>query len=122
MRFLDLLLDTISEFPRVFVILDAFDETKKEERGKIIEYLTRVCTSKFSLFITTRSPLADSMLKKSFPASKMLEITARDEDVDQYLTEKLHREESLHPMLKQHISDTLKAGAHGKYVYVLSHS
>jgi hypothetical protein len=111
-RFLELLSETVSEFPKVFVVLDAFDETKKEERGKIIEYLKVCNASNLRLFITTRSPLV-GLLKENFPESKDLEITAQDNDIGNYLTEKLSAE-LLHDKLKEQISTTLKAGAHGK--------
>jgi len=112
-RFLELLSEIVSEFGKVFVILDAFDETKKEERGKIVEYLKVVCNaSNLSLFITTRSPLV-GLLKENFPESKDLEITAQDNDIGNYLSEKLSAE-LLHDKLREQISTTLKAGAHGK--------
>jgi hypothetical protein len=57
-RFIELLVEYISEFPRVFVILDAFDETDSEERESLITSLQLLYRSKLNLFITTRSPLA----------------------------------------------------------------
>jgi hypothetical protein len=111
-RFIELLLDVVAEFPKVFVVLDAFDETKKDERGKLMEYLKRICVPKLKLLITTRSPLLD-LLQKDFPESTELEIRARDDDIHAYLTEKLHAE-SLHVKLKERISTRLRADAHGK--------
>lgn len=111
-RFIELLLDCVSEFPKVFVVLDAFDETKKEERGKLMEYLKLICVPKLNLLITTRSPLLN-LLQKGFPESTDLEIRARDDDVHAYVTEKLQAE-SLHVKLKERISTRLRADAHGK--------
>jgi hypothetical protein len=112
-RFIELLLDCISEFPKVFVVLDAFDETQKEERGKLIEYLKQISNSRLKLFITTRSPLLD-LLQKDFQESTDMEIAARDDDIQTYLIEKLNAE-SLHVKIKENISTKLRAGAHGKY-------
>jgi hypothetical protein len=112
--FLELLMECISAFPRIFVVLDAFDETDSDQRANLIESLQKLCESKLNLFITTRSPLA-ALLLSQFPRSIELEIIAKDDDIFKYLRERL-REKSLHPKLKEHISERLLRGAQGKYV------
>jgi hypothetical protein len=119
-RFVELLVECISGFPKVFVVLDAFDELMKEEWEKLIQSLQTLCKSKLNLFLTTRSPLA-AFLQRSFPKSAELEINARDDDIHKYLTERLSVI-SLHVKLKEHISVTLLKGAQGKYVaFYLGH-
>jgi hypothetical protein len=112
-RFVELLVECISGFPKVFVVLDAFDEMMKEEREKLIASFQILCKSKLNLFLTTRSPLA-AFLQRSFPTSAEFEINARDHDIHEYLTERLSTI-SLHVKLKEHISVTLPKGAQGKY-------
>jgi hypothetical protein len=119
-RFLELLVKCIAEFPRVFVVLDAFDETVSSEREKLIASLQLLCGPNLNLFITTRSPLV-ALLQSSFPQSVELGITAKDDDISKYLTERL-RGRSLHHKLKEDISQRLLRGAHGKYVSLSPHS
>jgi hypothetical protein len=113
-RFLKLLGECISEFPRVFVVLDAFDETDFDERPGLIESLQKLCGSKLNLFITTRSPLA-AQLQAKFPQSVELEITAQDDDISKYLKDRL-KGNFLRDKLKEYISERLLRGAQGKYV------
>lgn len=110
--FVELLIQCISEFPRVFIILDAFDEMKEEERLELIERLQLFCNSKVNLFITTRSPHA-GFLGQSFPKSAELKITAQDSDIHEYLSARL-RTQPLDPKLKALISTTLQNNAQGK--------
>jgi hypothetical protein len=119
-RFLELLVECISEFPRVFVVLDAFDETRSDERENLIASLQLLCRSELKLFITTRSPPV-AQLRGSLRRSVEVEITAQDDDISKYLTDRL-REKSLHVKLKEYISERLLKGAHGKYVFLISHS
>jgi hypothetical protein len=113
-RFVELLVECMSGFPKVFVVLDAFDELMREEREKLIVSLQALCKSKLNLFLTTRSPLA-AFLQRSFPTLAQLEINARDDDIHRYLMERLSTI-SLHVKLKEFISVTLLKGAQGKYV------
>lgn len=113
-RFLELLLEAISEFPRVFVVLDAFDEIGSDQRDELLTVLQKLCESKLNLLITTRSPLA-AKLRYSFPQSVEIEITAQDDDISKFLMHRL-RGTSLDSVLQNSISRRLLEAAQGKYV------
>jgi hypothetical protein len=115
--FTKLLTHCVSEFPKVFIVLDAFDETPKDVRKNLIEHLQLLRKSEINLFITTRSTLA-STLKQSFLNSVELKITAQDDDVYKYLMIRLEAEDRVSAGLKKHIATVLKIGAGGKYILV----
>jgi hypothetical protein len=77
---------TVYESP-VFIVLDAYDESPKMERKKLISYLQQFHQSGASIYLTTRPELLDN-LQKAFAPLIVLEIKARDIDIELYVRDR----------------------------------
>jgi hypothetical protein len=85
----------ITEFSKVYIIIDAVDEYLETERQILLEYITML-GSRVNLMITSRPHIApDSTL----PNPDILEIRANEEDIRRYVDAQIHR--SLR--LKKHV-------------------
>lgn len=88
--FLDLLMTCSKQFHKVFIFLDAYDESLLDERNSLLWIFRRFSEhgSNLHTCITTRSHLADN-LTGVLGAAKLLEISAREDDVYAYLIAEL---------------------------------
>jgi hypothetical protein len=88
--FVDRFISCASQFSKVFLFLDAFDECLDEtERKKVIEFLKKLpkCESTCYTYITTRPHLLPELEALEEPI--FLEIKARNDDIVQSLTKRL---------------------------------
>ena len=102
----------------IFIVLDAFDECLERERLELVKYLDQF--SKFGLrqFLTTRFHVRGfDKVKKALKAtdSDILEIEAKEEDVEKYISGKLDdKSEDLDEELKTAIVKKISLGVQGQ--------
>lgn len=103
-----------------FVIVDALDEClERLEEDKVIGYLKSLYAAGIRLFITTRPHILDELdLRAVFGKAKIVEISAKDDDVETYLRKRLSQErwtKGIPGKLKQEIVEKIKTAAVGMY-------
>ena len=104
------------QFSMVVVMLDAFDECDAQQHPDILSLVQQFCDSGIKVYITTRPHLLDH-LKEEFQWASILKISARNDDVQKYLTWQLgRRKKRVSGDLKEKITQTISGGAHGMYV------
>jgi hypothetical protein len=112
------LLETYSkQFDTVFILLDALDECLEGERSEIFARLQRFSECGIKIFVTSRTHLLEK-LECGLKAvdSDVLEIAARVDDVERFLTERLNNQtEMLDVELKDKIVRTISTGVDGQY-------
>jgi len=101
-------------FTKVFIFLDAYDESLDEERRALVNALDKMLKSgpKIYVYITTRSHLV-SELSKELGVVKKLEIKAVDSDISKYLSKKLEPEKDLDPEIESNIKSSILTNAKG---------
>jgi hypothetical protein len=111
----------LSYFSKVFIILDALDESNEDTRVRVLEELQRL--PNLHLMLTGR-PYVSSGVESIFkdPGFETLEICAQDIDVEQYVKFQLEFRPSLRRKftrdhgLQKLILDTVVSKAQGMYV------
>lgn len=76
-------LATLSSFPRVFLVLDALDEFRYEERKKLLPLLAKINKDGFGVFLTSRPHLKDII--RSLSKVAKIAISANDEDISSFV-------------------------------------
>ncbi|KAA8571542.1 hypothetical protein EYC84_001542 [Monilinia fructicola] len=120
-----LLHSLISEFPRLYLVVDALDECDetKKTRTDLIHEL-RNLPSNTNVLLTSRR-LGD--IEEKLSGSSHLEIQASDDDVRAYLEARIDREENIlkfckkDPTLRKTIVGKIAEKAHGMFLLVHMH-
>ena len=124
-RYEDLFLRLAKSYDKIFIVFDALDECKVDQREKILDFITN--TAKIlpfvKILVTSRR---ESDIEKAFScqATPVIEIKAENiaEDIKQFATERVEyliKENKLQvddPQLKTRIIETLVNKAEGMYV------
>src|SRR5437879_3220965 len=79
---LEMLIEYIRPLERVFICIDALDESPAKDRSELLEYLQRIvgeCPNT-RLFLTGRLNIGDAV-RRCFPKSAELPISPREDDV-----------------------------------------
>lgn len=82
------LLATLPSFPRAFLVFDALDEFRHEERKKLFPLLAKMNKAGFSVFLTSRPHSGDII--RSFSKVAKIAISANDEDISSFVEGKFH--------------------------------
>ncbi|CAG8400414.1 unnamed protein product [Penicillium salamii] len=118
-----LLSDEISKYSRVFILLDALDELRTENRDSL-QYLLRQLPAKINLLMTSRVPKETTLEFRDVP---QLEIRARDRDITDYINGRLDSVSKLRSKvehnhkLKEEIRSTITKKADGMFLLVKLH-
>jgi hypothetical protein len=114
----DMLVAFSSQFSKIFIVIDAYDECLEEERELLNPCLQRFSQSGINLFLTARPhPWSLDSLAERLPAVEFLEIKAEDDDVKIYVMEVLERNpqaKGLHRDLKKKIVEHISIGTEGQ--------
>jgi hypothetical protein len=89
---------TIAECSKVFILVDALDEYPQNQRGIFLRSLARL-GSTVNLMLTSR-PHID--IATTFPNVDILEISASESDIRQYVDVQIAQVASLEKMIKDH--------------------
>lgn len=84
----EVLLATLPSFPRAFLVFDALDEFRHEERKKLLPLLAKMNKAGFSVFLTSRPHSGDII--RSFSKVAKIAISANDEDISSFVEGKFH--------------------------------
>jgi KAP family P-loop domain len=103
---------------KIFFIIDALDECSEDTQGFLLDRLRALQAGKnLNLIITSRPQVS---IKQVFKEAKLLEVRARDEDVRNYLQERISSPRRLvqvvNAALQKDILDTITENAKGMYV------
>lgn len=119
--FVDRFISCVSQFSKVFIFLDAFDEClDKTERDNVIEFLKKLpeCESTCYTYITTRPHLLSEFAALEEPT--FLEIKARNDDIEQSLTNRLiSSEPKVSADNQKHLLELICPGAKGQYDFLI---
>jgi hypothetical protein len=112
-RLIDLIRNVSKQFERVFLLIDAFDECAKGQQGKIIAMIQELYGGGIHVLITARNHLT-SDLTEAFPRSKVIEIAARENDVQAYITQQLYeRRTQISSDFQRLLTNTITSQAKG---------
>lgn len=82
------LLSTLKAFDQVFLVFDALDECdEKKQRKYLLQFFHRMGNSGIHVFITSRHCPGD--IQTSLCDSAKLELSAKEEDIRQYIEQKI---------------------------------
>jgi len=116
----------VKSFDQVFLVIDALDECKQDERDKIMNFIfdTTDNLPRAKVFITSRreTDIASDFARHKTPT---IQIEARNvtKDIKAYVTDrveylvKIKKLRLKKPSLKENIVETLVTGAEGMYVF-----
>ncbi|KAF7343623.1 Ankyrin [Mycena sanguinolenta] len=94
---LDILMSTISQYIKVFILVDALDEYPEHERGILMLELSRL-GSNVNLLFTSRPHIS---LDNIFPQMEVVNIEATEEDIRRHIDAQISRS----PRLSKHIQN-----------------
>ncbi|CAG9982215.1 unnamed protein product [Clonostachys byssicola] len=105
---------------RTFLIIDALDESQKEERGEIFQKcLHKLLANNFSVLITSRKePDIENYFEAFSPQVINLEAAEVDEDVRKHVNSVINSDSTLSAMpqeIQREICDEIVAGAGGMF-------
>ena len=122
--FIDLLVECLTKFCVVFILIDAFDECADEERLKVLADLQRLPLDKIRLFLTgrthvleTRELRNDGQLQLWLKNASHQPILASNEDIGKYLTQELEQKAkgSQFENIRAQIVTKISQQANGQY-------
>jgi ankyrin repeat domain-containing protein 50 len=101
-------------FTKVFIFLDAYDESLDEDKRTLVTALDKMLKSgpKIYVYMTTRPHLVGELSKELGEVEK-LEIKAVDSDISKYLNQKLEPEKDLDPEIESNIKSSIMTNAKG---------
>jgi len=102
------------EFSSVVVILDAFDECDEDETTRVLEMVGACLKSQIKVYITTRSHLLENV-KSNVEQPFCLEIEAKNEDIEMFLTRQLDNKKVTDSKLRDDIVKAIILKAQGMY-------
>ncbi|KAJ6457857.1 hypothetical protein DFH09DRAFT_1297203 [Mycena vulgaris] len=114
---------TITQYPKVYFILDALDEYPEDLRHPFLQYLVTL-GPKVNIVMTSR-PHID--LDSVVPEFQILEIRATDDDICRYLSTQIEKSPRLsrhiraHPDLKEDIQSKIVANCQGMFLLAKLH-
>lgn len=79
---IQLSLAEINTYDRVYLVLDALDETSKDVNTKIRDYLTRTFPSQLSILCTSR---AIPNIVQTFASDEFIDVIAHNDDIWKYI-------------------------------------
>jgi hypothetical protein len=88
----------------MYIILDGLDECDKSQLTKLLDLILPQLRTSFCIFATCRRHWKEFDV---FSKSRTIEIEAKNEDVDKYVTEELVTEELENPALAKMIKETI---------------
>ncbi|KAJ7500092.1 hypothetical protein FB451DRAFT_1074388 [Mycena latifolia] len=91
-----ILRSAMTEWSKVYVVVDALDEYPEEERHVLLEHLAAL-RPKVNLMLNSRPHIS---LGQSFPNFTTIQIRANEQDLEKYLTEQIR----IAPRLSAHIN------------------
>lgn len=109
---------TSTNFSRVAILLDAFDECLPDERYKILKLVTELQRSDIRVYITTR-PHYRTLLTEKVDGLVFKQILAREEDIKLFLEHRM-KSEKLNNKLKAEIMSAITQHAQGMYAILSS--
>jgi hypothetical protein len=107
----------IGQFATVYICIDALDECEPEPRAQLLRFLKTVDSTSIRLFLTGRhsvEPEVTSALSSLSP--KTMSITAAEEDIQMYLSQKLASDrysDAMNDNFKNHIVEKLVSVSQG---------
>ena len=110
-----LLRSTVTRWTKVFLVIDAFDEYPEECRGQLVTELQHLKPRVNSLVTSRNLPVIERQLSRAV----RLDVQARNEDILQYLRERIATSERLRfhthkdPTLSNLISTTIATRSEG---------
>jgi hypothetical protein len=110
----EMFIECTKQFPRVFIMLDGFDECGLDGRSKeeIVDIIEALDNAGLNVFVTAHTHSLDA-LKRS--KSDAVEIRASEEDIRNYIEANLPR--SVDEELKAKVVKTIHGNANGMYEY-----
>jgi hypothetical protein len=100
----------IQHSKEVFVVFDGLDECTGDQQIEIINLIRQFCNA---VFLTSQPQI--SHLVKNLQPCHLLEIEANDDDVRNFIDQRLDLEKSIKPELKDDLRTNLMVGAEGMY-------
>lgn len=117
-QLMEILIQVFEEFSIVYILIDAFDECRDDQRPPILKALQSLPSSKLRLFLTGRTYIFESRELRDdelwLKRASYQPIRAHQDDVERYLNEELDkRARGLN--LRAEIVDKIKTNADGQY-------
>ncbi|KAJ6530029.1 ankyrin repeat-containing domain protein, partial [Mycena vulgaris] len=119
----DALRATVTEWSKVYVVVDALDEYPEDGRNILLEHLTTLGPA-VALLLTSRPHIS---LNHSLPKFEALEIRATDDDIRKYVDDRIRTSSRLsmyvrkHPDLQDEIQSKIKGSVDGMFLLAKFH-